>query len=440
MKVKLFESYLNETIIDSNLTIQNPNFSIVMPGGCNAKCKFCFWEKNKTCKNYLENLSNILNKLPDNFTQISITGGEPTISPYLKEVLNLIDKSKFKKVVLTTNGHKLLETLHLFEGIVDHVNISRHHDDEEINNKIFGTKMVDKKTLKIITNELNKIGIDVTFSSVLNENLKTSKDVKNYINFAKECGSSQIFFRKPHGTISPSSTEKLYEDYKYDEFKCPACRSRYQLIEGMNIIWKSSLMEPSLELNKIYELIFNEKGELTKDWEGNSKVDINENFSMDYKLNEECGGGFGGGCGSWSSISGNGTNGTSSGIRKSGKKKMTDSEMINMLYDRYMNNFKKYDVVIYNKKGHKHDGMEFFYLHEDDNGKAVLTSSYSKSSGEMGFKFVVNPDNIRKKEDNLENFSKIINNMIDNGFLSKEPVDKFFKMKKLDPYGEENWD
>jgi len=39
-----FIKILEDKVFES--TIQNPNLSIVMPGGCNAKCDFCFWKKS----------------------------------------------------------------------------------------------------------------------------------------------------------------------------------------------------------------------------------------------------------------------------------------------------------------------------------------------------------------------------------------------------------
>lgn len=191
--IKLYEDYIKE-ILSSNDTVGNPNFSIVMPGGCNGKCSFCFWEKAKTCGNYSEKLKETLDLLPKQFDQLSITGGEPTISPYLAEVLNMIDRKKFKKVVLTTNGANLLNTIPILEGKVDHVNISRHHYKDSLNEEVFKTKMSNKEQLKKMTLELNKIGIDVTFSAVLNENLNTQDDIEKYIKFAKKCGATQVFF------------------------------------------------------------------------------------------------------------------------------------------------------------------------------------------------------------------------------------------------------
>lgn len=304
--LKRYDNYVETTKIIKEekifeTTIQNPNLSIVMPGGCNGKCDFCFWKKSTPCGNYLEKINNILYNLPSQFYQLSITGGEPTLSPYLEGVLNLIDNRIYKNVILTTNGCKLLDFVPKLEGKIAHINISRHHYDDEVNNSIFKAKMLTKDELKHVANELNKVGIDVTFSAVLNENLSTQEDIQKYLFFAKECGASQVFFRKLHGTLEPTDVEKAYENYKSSEYHCPVCRTKNQLIEGIKVSWKASLEEPSKELGTIYELIVNENGEVTKDWEGKMKVDYNniyEKFNESYDVNAalfECGGG--GGCG-----------------------------------------------------------------------------------------------------------------------------------------------
>ena len=54
-----------------------------------------------------------------------------------------------------------------------------------------------------------------------------------------------MFFRKPHGDLTPTKTEKAFENYKSSEYHCPVCRTKIQLIEGLNVQWKASLIEPS---------------------------------------------------------------------------------------------------------------------------------------------------------------------------------------------------
>ena len=77
----------------------SPNFSIVMQGGCNAACEFCFNKQHsnkKQCSKaqYLKNLNLALKSLPNTFFQISITGNEPMLSPVIDDVLDICRKGK----------------------------------------------------------------------------------------------------------------------------------------------------------------------------------------------------------------------------------------------------------------------------------------------------------------------------------------------------------
>lgn len=74
---------------------QDPNFSIVMPGGCNADCAFCFNKDKRTVRmgdrmTWLLNLYRTLVALPEQFYQISITGNEPMMSPIIGDVLSIL--------------------------------------------------------------------------------------------------------------------------------------------------------------------------------------------------------------------------------------------------------------------------------------------------------------------------------------------------------------
>lgn len=115
------------------LMVNNPNISLIMPVGCNAKCSFCYWKKSDGIT--IDRFKFICDTLPIIFEQISITGGEPTLDSNLIEYLKIARK-RFKKIVLNTNGFKLMKEHFKY---VDHVNISRHHYDDLINNNIFQT-------------------------------------------------------------------------------------------------------------------------------------------------------------------------------------------------------------------------------------------------------------------------------------------------------------
>lgn len=289
-----------------NETILNPNFSIVVPGGCNGSCDFCFWKQSKVCENYTTKLVETLNSMPSQFYQLSLTGGEPSLSPYLNSILESIDRKKWTNTVLTSNGTNLLKFIPKLKGKIDHVNISRHHYDDEINESVFKTSSVpNSDKLKILVKELNKVGIDVTYSAVITEGLNDKESIEKFIKYANSQGVYQVFLRKQHGTLDPSEAEKAFEHLPSESHDCPVCRNTTQKIGKTTVVWKASLEEPSKELGMIYEVVYNENGVLTSDWE--QEFEINTTLIKDgsNSLLEDCGGSSSSGCGGSSSSSSN---------------------------------------------------------------------------------------------------------------------------------------
>lgn len=258
-------------------TIINPNFTIVAPGGCNAECDFCFWKQEKTGKNYMDKLKRTMELLPSQFYMLSISGGEPTISPYLTQILDSIDVEQFTHRILTTNGTHLMKHIDKISEKIQHINISRHHWDEEINKKIFISETVpDAKHLSECIDILNERGIDVTFSCVLtDEYILTKEDIIKYVQFAKECGASHVYFRKKHENLLPHHLEAEFGHSKIIKtHDCPACRTRVQLIKGMDVHWKTSVLEPSAEMpDFLFETVFHPSGKFTYDWDGQFEID-----------------------------------------------------------------------------------------------------------------------------------------------------------------------
>jgi len=249
-----------------------------MPGGCNAKCEFCFWRKQETSKNYLKKLKQTIDLLPTQFYQVSISGGEPTISPYFEDIMDMIDTERFTHRILTTNGTHLMKHMDIIKENIQHINISRHHWDDDINDKIFLSKdtVPSSEHLSECIDELNSAGIDVTFSAVLtDEYITTKEDIIEFVQYAKMTGASHIYFRKKHENIEPHKLEKEFGYAKIiDSHYCPVCRTRIQLIKGIDVHWKTSVLEPSETLTDVlFETIFNSNGTLTSDWEGDIIID-----------------------------------------------------------------------------------------------------------------------------------------------------------------------
>jgi len=261
-------------------TIVDPNFSIVLPGGCNGRCKFCFWKEEKfNPHGFLNGLSDALTGLPEQFWKISITGGEPTLSPIIDEVLNMIRevKERWPKVVFTTNGAELERTAFKLKGVVDFVNISRHDINDNKNYEIFGTDRMIPTMEEIVGHNaaLNRHGIETTANCVLRPDL----DPREYIKFAGPMGFSAVCFRKPHVegcTLEPTEQERAFNDHTpIGESSCPVCRSKTQLIRGMRVVWQTSIPEPSdIMPDEIYEVVLHPDGELYADWSKRIPLEI----------------------------------------------------------------------------------------------------------------------------------------------------------------------
>jgi len=275
--------------------VVNPNITILMPG-CNANCSFCTNtqanESECDVQEMTVTIKRVLSILPPYFNQISISGGEPTVgnTENLNRVLSTIKNGRnpygiIKKVVLTTNGNKLLyhSDKDLFRDVVDHVNISRHDIGYRNNVNIFKTKsIIDDGDLLLAVENLNKSNIDVNFNCVYGErDIKDELFVSNFIQYAKEHNVSSVTLRYDckNNTLEDTYLEKLYKDYKnISHTNCKVCKSTTKLIEGIPVTFKSSLNEPSDEIsdNVIYELIIHPDGTISLDWAGNKRIAIEE--------------------------------------------------------------------------------------------------------------------------------------------------------------------
>ena len=263
---------------------QDPNFSIVMPGGCNAACDFCFNKQQKqkdACKkiDYILKLWDTLNVLPSQFYQISITGNEPMISPFIEDILFMCaaKKDRYTNILLTTNGTNLLEKSKVVIEGVHHINISRHHYNYAENKNIFkGSWDVTDDELEKIIDLYSKNGIDVSLNCVINDDT-TSDFINRYIDYAKKVGAYAVRFRKENGTLDCTPVEEEFaKDYPVIwHGVCPVCRTDLRVIKGLKTYWKSSVLEPSDTIqDEVFELVYAVDGNIYKDWSQQKPIDV----------------------------------------------------------------------------------------------------------------------------------------------------------------------
>lgn len=270
-------------------TIADPNFTILVPWGCNANCDFCFG-MNQSSKidfdQWLKKLENTLATLPSQFDAVSISGGEPTMRPnLLLEIAKMIERVQsvrhFNRIVITTNGYTLSALVDFAKHVPNlKVNISRHSADDILNEIKFHSNTVpNANVVSAFIKVLNNNGVPVNFNCVTADSFDPSAFVTEYIQFAKSCGASSVAFRKPSSKgsdLSPSVFEQAFSHIlSTHEGGCPACRTVSKIIDGLVVHFKSNVDEPSNVMsNVIYELIYNADGKLTKDWKGIQEVNI----------------------------------------------------------------------------------------------------------------------------------------------------------------------
>lgn len=195
--------YVERTDYNKVITVK-----LVIPGGCNAKCPFCYnRDKSMTCNkqqfldNFISSLDDVIQKIGNkNPISVDITGGEPTLDHrFLTKVFNKLReydvKSKVLRVTMTTNGTCLREVIPDMKGVIDYVNISVHDWRPLRREKILGF-CTDGIEYKSIIKELNKVGITVSASAVIYEKIPNfTKWRDSFIDWAKEAGFIAVRFR-----------------------------------------------------------------------------------------------------------------------------------------------------------------------------------------------------------------------------------------------------
>ena len=261
-------------------------------------------------KTFVESAINTLKDLPPQFQVLSISGGEPTLSPvllkFLLELNRLRRTRKFQRVVLTTNGAMFADNidevkLRIILSAVDHINISRHAVDDEQNYEIFRTRSVPStEQLAHAIRTIRDMGngaVDVTLNCVHDEDVST-KFCRQFVKYAKDVGANAVSFRKTAGVspiqsiktstallkyhkkeghVAPCKAElKFVEKYgKGRQSKCPVCRGRDMDVDGFPVRWKGSATEPSIVTGGIYELVINSDGLVYADWDRRVPVNMN---------------------------------------------------------------------------------------------------------------------------------------------------------------------
>ena len=221
---------------------KNFNFTIFLDDYCNADCKFCI-EQIKTQNNgrinkvgkikdkeiYIKRLDYILGKIRPFNPSISVTGGEPLLSPCFREALKILGKYNFRKVVITTNGTDIDKyTDDIIKAGISHVNFSRPSYNTEICQKImrFREQQPLNNTLMDAITKLEANGVRTRFNCIVSrEGVCSLPEMRKYLSFVHSMGCRHVVFRE-----LMSFNE---QEYKNEEKMTYAAENRVL----MNDIW-----------------------------------------------------------------------------------------------------------------------------------------------------------------------------------------------------------
>lgn len=155
------QDYLDEhsSYISTNIDFSQPfRINWLIEERCNLDCIYCFaddkMENNETKENILETANHILNL---GFMNVGLSGGEPTINPYLKDVIEIF-KGKCS-INIDTNGtiEQLGDMAQLLKEANVLVRITIDSVNTEVLDKVRPSKNKKLNQLEIIKSNIRKL-------------------------------------------------------------------------------------------------------------------------------------------------------------------------------------------------------------------------------------------------------------------------------------------
>jgi Molybdenum cofactor biosynthesis enzyme len=217
------------------------NLYVQATSKCNAKCCFCY-TKNK-CNNFnYEKFNKVLKELSNRniLKRIAITGGEPLLDE-LKTMKIIEEAKRYCEIIsLNTNAYSI-DKIDLVYDKVSFIDISKHHYDNNINNKIMGlqTPTIDEICNRIST---KKIKVNCVLQ---NSGINSFEELKNMLNILSDKNISEVKFisilplnqMAVNEFVNPENIMKqcevyLNDSYLYDKHMCKCFEFMYVSDKG----------------------------------------------------------------------------------------------------------------------------------------------------------------------------------------------------------------
>jgi len=159
---------------------------------CNAHCAWCVERDGWHPKEHADWKTIARQAVKSGNKNIILLGGEPTLYPYLKEVIEYLEAWN-KNVWITTNG-SMLNTEFIKQELrgITGINISLHSTYMFKNQDITGIMITGlEKSIKA----LHDIGASVRLNcNCIKGYVDSEEEIEHYVDFAKEVGADKIRF------------------------------------------------------------------------------------------------------------------------------------------------------------------------------------------------------------------------------------------------------
>lgn len=176
------------------------NLYIDISKACNADCKFCIAPivGRSDTGDFWGGLDYALDLVAKVDGTVQIVGGEPMISKRLPLLLARIGKRNIRRSVLNTNGSRL-DRAHvqmLSTAGLCHLNISRHHYDEKVNQQIMEIRpMVSNAEVALAVALCRDFGIVVRLQcNLLPDRVDDISEMFSYLEWAEFIGCKDVSF------------------------------------------------------------------------------------------------------------------------------------------------------------------------------------------------------------------------------------------------------
>ena len=171
-----------------NTEVPEPSVNLyVRSKFCNAKCQFCTFANDASNYNeskFIEVLKEITSKIK--IKKIAFTGGEPTLywDKFVSAVNLAHEISPNSELSMNTDGLRLRKLMEdPISRIFKNIHISRHHFDDESNNKIFDTTTPTSDELKWAQEQTeDKFQLQLS-CNLIKGNIDTKEKIYQYLDW-----------------------------------------------------------------------------------------------------------------------------------------------------------------------------------------------------------------------------------------------------------------